>query len=128
MKLKITSGVFKGRYIEAPAGKNTRPTSEKLRKSIFDICQNYIEDTIVLDLFSGSGAMGLEAISRGAKISYLVDNELNAQKSILQNITSLTISEKSCLMRLDVLKAIDKLESESIKFDIMFIDPTYTTN
>ena len=123
MKLKITGGAFKGRYIEAPTGKNTRPTSEKLRKSIFDICQNYIEDTVVLDLFSGSGAMGLEAISRGAKTSYLVDNELNTQKCILKTINCLGVANEVHLLRMDVLKAIDKLETDNSKFDLIFRSP-----
>ena len=65
MKLKFTGGDFRGRFIDAPKGKTTRPTSEKLRKTIFDICQMSIDGSNTLDLFAGSGALGLESISRG---------------------------------------------------------------
>ena len=128
MKLKITGGLFKGRMIDAPKGKTTRPTSEKLRKTMFDICQMKTEDSTVLDLFAGSGALGLESISRGANFAYLVDNDHSAQTCILQNAKALQIENKASLIKLDVFKAIDKLEKSNIKLDLVFIDPPYATD
>jgi len=125
MKLKITGGEHKGRFIDAPKGLSTRPTSEKLRKTIFDISQNLIEGSMILDLFSGSGALGLEAISRGAKQAYLVDHDLKAISCIEKNITSLNMSSEAVMMKMDVMKAIDHLNGLNIQFDLIFIDPPY---
>lgn len=125
MKLKITGGTFRGRFIDAPKGKTTRPTSEKLRKTIFDICQMQIEGSITLDLFAGSGALGLESVSRGASKAFLVDSDFDAQMTILNNIKSLKIESEATLLRKAVLKAIDQLNEEQKQFDIIFIDPPY---
>lgn len=126
MKLKLTGGVFRGRFIDAPKGKTTRPTSEKLRKTIFDICQMKIEGAITLDLFAGSGALGLESISRGAIKAYLVDNDYEAQTTILGNIKALKVESSAFLLRSTVLKGIEKLEQDHQEFDVIFIDPPYT--
>lgn len=128
MKLKLTGGAFKGRFIDAPKGKTTRPTSEKLRKTIFDICQMQIEGSITLDLFSGSGALGLESISRGASKSFLIDSDFDAQMTILNNIKLLKVESSVTLLRTTVLKGIDKLKNDNLSFDIIFIDPPYTIN
>ncbi len=128
MKLKITGGLLKGRFIDAPKGKTTRPTSEKLRKTIFDICQMNTEGSVVLDLFSGSGALGLESISRGANFAYLVDHDHTAQLCISQNAKALDIEKNICLLKLDVFKALEKFGNQGIKFDLIFIDPPYATD
>ena len=126
MKLKITGGTFRGRFIDAPKGKTTRPTSEKLRKTIFDICQMQIEGSTTLDLFAGSGALGLESISRGAIKTFLVDSDFDAQMTIINNIKALKIESEAIILRKAVLKALDQLQEEQRQFDIIFIDPPYT--
>ncbi len=126
MKLKLTGGTFRGRFIDAPKGKTTRPTSEKLRKTIFDICQMQIEESITLDLFAGSGALGLESISRGASKAFLIDSDFDAQTTILNNIKLLKVESSATLLRTTVLKGIDKLQDDKRIFDIIFIDPPYT--
>lgn len=128
MKLKITGGIHKGRMIDAPKGNQTRPTSEKLRKTFFDICQMRIEDSFVLDLFSGSGAIGLEALSRGCTESYLVESDSKAQFTIDNNIKLLSYQKSAHLLKMDVLKALARLKEAGIVFDLIFMDPPYATN
>ena len=128
MRLKITGGTFKGRMIDAPKGSTTRPTAEKLRKTLFDICQNSIEETTVLDIFAGSGAIGIEAISRGATICYFIESDFKAQTCIQENLESFGIQSQAKLLKVDALKAIDKLGEDQTKFHFIFMDPPYATN
>lgn len=125
MKLKITGGLFKGRFIDPPKGSATRPTSEKLRKTYFDICQDKVEEATVIDFFAGSGAIGIEAISRGALHAYFIDQDHHATNTIKLNLESLHIQEKATVYKMDIFKALKLLEDGSIKADIIFIDPPY---
>ena len=91
--MKIISGKYKGRNIEGFDIVGTRPTMDRVKESLFATIQNYIDDSIVLDLFSGSGNLGLEALSEGAKYAYLVDHNFKAVKTINKNITTIGIKE-----------------------------------
>lgn len=120
--MQIIGGKFRNRKLVAPKGSSTRPTPGRLREAIFNICQHYIEDAQFLDLFSGSGAMGLEALSRGAKAATFVESSKEAFRSIQQNAKNLDV-EKSChIIFGDVFQNIKKLKT---KFDIIYADPPY---
>lgn len=125
MKLKITGGNFKGRMIDPPKGTATRPTSEKLRKTYFDICQDKVLDAAIIDFFAGSGAIGIEAISRGAKHAYFIDQDHHAVAAIKSNLESLKIEDQATIYKMDIFKSLKLLEKESIQADIIFIDPPY---
>jgi 16S rRNA (guanine966-N2)-methyltransferase len=125
MTLRILGGQFKGRLIKTPKGVSTRPTSSLLRKAVFDICQNLIEDCRFLDLFAGSGAMGIEAISRGASHATFVDNDKNAHSCILANIELLKIAPHCTALKGDALAMLQKLERDKRTFDLVYIDPPY---
>jgi 16S rRNA (guanine966-N2)-methyltransferase len=125
MKLKITGGEFRGRLIDAPKGSATRPTLEKLRKTLFDICQMTIEDATILDLFSGSGALGIEALSRNAQSVTFVESHKMAFDTIKSNLQLLKVTDKARLLPIDVFKALDRLDAENQSFDFIFIDPPY---
>lgn len=123
--MKIVAGNFKSRKIIVPKGDVVRPTSERLRETLFDICQGYIQDTAFLDLFAGSGAMGLEALSRGAKSATFIDNHRESIRCIKQNIQSLEV-EKSCTVYSgDVFESIKRLIGQGKRFDIIYADPPY---
>jgi len=103
----------------------TRETSDKVRGAIFNSLGDQVQDAYVLDLFAGSGAYGLEAISRGAKKCMFNDSKLHAINTILENIKNLKVESQSEVLKLDYLKAVEKLIKEEHKFDIIFLDPPY---
>jgi 16S rRNA (guanine(966)-N(2))-methyltransferase RsmD len=123
MKLRIIAGLYKGRYIATPSGQETRPTSERLREAVFNICAPRIENTHFLDLFAGSGAMGIEALSRGAKRATFVEHERSAITTIRKNLQTLEIKEETLVLESDVLKALNLYQGPP--FDIIYIDPPY---
>lgn len=124
--MRIISGTARGTKLFTLEGKNTRPTLDRVKESLFNIIQNEIEDSVVLDLFSGSGAIGLEFASRGAKKVYLNDNSKEAVQIIKQNIEKTHLSEKVQLFNLDYLKLIQKLQGKCL--DIVYLDPPYKTD
>lgn len=124
--MRIISGVHRSRLIESPKGKDlTRPTPSLLRKVFFDSIAPYIEDSVFLDLFAGSGVMGLEAISRGSSHAYFIEKNYRAANCIKANITQLKCVEQSTLLVTDAIKALNTLSRKSISFDIIYIDPPY---
>lgn len=125
MKLKITGGELKGRLINAPKGNFTRPTLEKLRKTLFDICQASVLEAHVLDLFSGSGALGIEALSRGVKHVVFVEHHKIAIDTIKNNLETLNLRDQATVYPMDVFRALDKLKKLEERFDLIFIDPPY---
>jgi len=125
LKLKITSGSLKGRYLDAPKGEQTRPTSEKVRQSFFNAHRSLVEEAIFLDLFAGSGAMGIEALSCGASDVILVENHRLAIQAIEKNLQLLQIVDQVTLVRKDALQALEELERKKTTFSIIFVDPPY---
>lgn len=122
--MRIVAGKFKSRIINAPLGDNTRPSSDKTRQAIFNVIAPYVYDANVLDIFSGSGALAIEAISRGAKKATLIDNNADAIKCIKNNISTLKINEQ-CNVIYDDYKVIENLNES---FDIILLDPPYKLN
>lgn len=125
--MKIISGKYKGRNILGFDINGTRPTMDRVKESLFAIIQNYIKDSIVLDLFSGSGNLALESMSEGAKEIYLVDKNKKAYKTILDNLNNFNIKEYH-LLNTDYKKALEYYNENNISFDIIFLDPPYDTN
>lgn len=120
--MRVISGTLKGRIIKGYNIEGTRPTMDRVKESIFGTIQNYLKDSIVLDLFAGSGNLGIEAISNGSKYCYFIDNNKEVIKILKENITNLDIEDKSNIILSDYNKYLDKC---TIKFDIIFIDPPY---
>lgn len=123
--IRIIAGIYKGRKLYAPKGLITRPTSNRLRESLFNICAPYIENLDVLDLFSGSGLLGLEALSRGAKHVTFVENNKLALSCIHQNIKLLNVSEQTNVLPIAFNKAYQLFDSRSQNFDLILADPPY---
>lgn len=122
--MKIISGKYKGRNIEGFTIDGTRPTMDRVKESLFAMIQSYIDEANVLDLFSGSGNLALEALSEGAKSITLVDSNYKAIKVINNNLKNIGINDAKVL-NMDYKKAIEVLDE---KFDIIFLDPPYKTN
>ena len=125
--MKVISGLYKGRKIEGYDLAGTRPTMERVKESLFAIIQNNLNNSIVLDLFAGSGNLGIEALSQGAKYAYLVDSNKKATSTIKQNLSTLGIDNAEAL-NMDYEKALSYLKDQQIKFDLIFLDPPYKTN
>ncbi|MBF8263717.1 MAG: ylbH [Parachlamydiales bacterium] len=125
MSFQILSGEWKGRTLQSPPSSTTRPTQGILRQAVFNICQLQIVDACFLDLFAGSGAMGLEALSRGAKRALFVEQDRMAIRCINENIRTLTAHDRAEVLSMDVLRALNYLTRRKESFDIVYIDPPY---
>ncbi len=123
--MKVISGTLKGRKIEGYNIDGTRPTMDRVKESLFGIIQDNIKNSTVLDLFAGSGQLGIEAISNGAKMSYFIDNNNEVIKTIIKNIANLKIEDKSKIILSDWKKVLNTFSNQNIKFDIIFVDPPY---
>ena len=123
--MKIISGKYKGRNIEGHNLDGTRPTMERVKESLFAIIQNYLDGAVVLDLFSGSGNLGIEALSEGASFSYLVDYNKKASDTIKRNLNTIGIKDAE-VINLDYKKALNYLKDK--KIDLIFLDPPYKTD
>ena len=123
--MKIISGKYKGRNLDGHNLDGTRPTMERVKESLFAIIQNYIDSAIVLDLFSGSGNLGIEALSEGASYAYLVDYNKKAAITIKNNLNNIGITDAE-VINLDYKKALQYLKGK--KMDLIFLDPPYKTD
>ncbi len=126
--MRIISGSLRGNKLFTLEGLNTRPTLDRVKEALFSKIHYDLEDAIVLDLFSGSGALALESISRGAKKAYLCDSSREAIKIIKQNIDKTRTYEKTIVLNCDYKKALEKFTNEKIKFDFVFLDPPYLSD
>jgi len=126
--MRVISGVARGKKLISLKGLETRPTLDRVKESLFNILQFYIKDSKVLDLFSGSGAIGIEAISRGAKSVTFCDNSIYAIKIIKTNIENTRSKENSVVLHKDYISALNILSEEKKKFDIIYLDPPYKTD
>lgn len=125
--MKIISGKYKGRILNGFNINGTRPTMDRIKESVFAMIQDYVKDSIVLDLYSGSGNLGIEAISNGALKAYLVDNNKLAIDIINENIKALNISNAKVIKE-DAINVLNNFIKENKSFDIIFLDPPYITN
>lgn len=123
--MRVISGSARGLKLKSPEGLNTRPTADRIKESLFNIISPYIYDCSFLDLFSGSGSIGIEALSRGAKDATFVDFNKDSINIIKQNISLSRLEQKSTVYNLDVSNAINTLSKNNQKFDIIFLDPPY---
>ena len=124
--MRIISGTARGTKLYTLEGLETRPTLDRVKESIFNIIQSEIKDSVVLDLFSGSGAIGLELLSRGAKKAVLCDKSKKAIQIIIKNAQKTHLQEKTEIYNMDFKDLIKKIHNQ--KFDIIYIDPPYVTD
>lgn len=124
--MRIISGLARGTKLYTLEGEQTRPTLDRVKESLFNIIQNEIQNSTFLDLFSGSGAIGLEAASRGAKKVILCDNSNKAIQIIKKNIEKTHLQEKIELYQLDYEELLKNKINEEL--DIIYIDPPYQTD
>jgi 16S rRNA (guanine966-N2)-methyltransferase len=125
MKLRISGGESKGRTLKSPRHKGLRPTSDKVREALFSILGGRVPGASVLELFAGTGAVGIEALSRDAARAVFVDSSAKAARLIRENLDALGYRERGAVVTKDALMFLKKTACELGPFDIVFIDPPY---
>ena len=123
--MRIIAGEARSRTIEAPEGRDTRPTLDRVRENLFNILQKHVRGSRVLDLFAGSGALSLEAVSRGAQSAVMVDCDRAAQACEQRNVERLGYRDRITLLRCDWQQAVSRLKGQGAAFDLVFLDPPY---
>ncbi len=123
--MRIISGKCRGRKLSMISGRDIRPTSDRIRESIFNIIAGRIKGAVVIDLFAGTGALGLEALSRGADHAFFIDISDYALNVVKNNIMKCGFFEQSTLIQRDILQSVSSFTLINRKADIVFMDPPY---
>ncbi|WP_160720857.1 16S rRNA (guanine(966)-N(2))-methyltransferase RsmD [Bacillus sp. USDA818B3_A] len=123
--MRVVSGVCKGRPLKAVPGNTTRPTTDKVKEALFNMIGPYFDGGMGLDLFAGSGGLGIEGLSRGLDKVIFVDRESKAIHVIQENLKACKFEEKAEVYRNDADRAVKALIKREIKFDYIFLDPPY---
>ncbi|MEQ8200802.1 MAG: 16S rRNA (guanine(966)-N(2))-methyltransferase RsmD [Syntrophomonadaceae bacterium] len=124
--MRVISGTAKGRRLKAPPGLNTRPVTDMIKEALFNVWGSRVLDACVLDLFAGSGSVGIEALSRGARKVIFVDNSNAAVRVIRENLDHCRFQSGFDILRGDVFQALKRLVSQGLQFDLVYIDPPFT--
>lgn len=124
--MKVVSGRFRGLNLKAVPSNNTRPTSSKVKEAVFSMLTPYlVSDGVALDLFAGTGGLGIEAVSRGYKTAYLVDKAYKAISTIKENVEKTRDESSFVVMKMAATEALKKFQDDQVKFDLVFLDPPY---
>jgi len=124
--VRIISGLKRGLKLKSLEGSDTRPTLDNVKEAIFSMLFDKVRDAFVLDLFAGSGALGLEALSRGAKKTVFVDANSNACSVIRANVENAKMEDASVVVKSDAMAYLKKAKAENEKFNLIFLDPPYS--
>lgn len=125
MSLRVISGERKGHKLIAPKGRDVRPTEDRIKENLFNILSPLKPEAIVLDLFGGSGAIGIEFISRGASKAYIVDISPFSIETIKENLVKTRLIDRSVIINKDAPRALSYLKSLNTKLDYIYLDPPF---
>ncbi len=124
--MRVIAGKYRGRIIKMPVTFRTRPTQDRVREAVFNVMAKAVPGSRALDLYAGSGAFGIESISRGALTAAFMDNNAKCIKTIAQNLKALGIGrEFTQVLKMEAVKGIEKLSAEGARFNMVFLDPPY---
>lgn len=123
--MRVVSGTCKGRALKAVPGTGTRPTTDKVKESIFNMIGPYFDGGLVLDLFAGSGGLGIEALSRGIDQAIFVDRDYQALQTVKANLALCKLSERAEVYKNDAERALKALIKRTLLFDFIMLDPPY---
>lgn len=123
--MRVITGKAKGRRLKSVRGMNTRPTSDRVKEAMFAILGNTVVDAMVLDLFAGTGGLGIEALSRGAKFCIFVDKDRRAISVIRDNLSVTGFDKQAWVLPVDALASYAKIAQRGYAFDLVFADPPY---
>ena len=123
--MRIIAGLYKSRRLKGRPSEGIRPTSDKLRETLFNILGERVIESVFLDAYAGVGAIGIEAISRGARVVYFVDRSARACTAIRTNLGSLNLGEPNRVLQMELPDAFRFLDREGVRLDVVFLDPPY---
>lgn len=121
--MRVIAGTARSLRLKTPEGMDTRPTTDRIKETLFNILQPELPDAVFIDLYSGSGAIGIEALSRGARHAYFVENNRNALACIAENLQFTKFADRATVLKQDVLSALAGIHEKEA--DIIFMDPPY---
>jgi len=124
-RLRVIAGKYRSRQVCSLRGLDVRPTTDRLRETLFNVLAPVVEDSVFLDLYAGTGAVGIEALSRGARMVYFVEASRKAAEVIRQNLRSLKIEEDYEVLEREADAALRLLDSRAVSCDVCFLDPPY---
>lgn len=123
--MRVIAGKARRLKLNTVEGRDTRPTTDRIKETLFNMIQYDLDEALFLDLFSGSGGIGIEALSRGAREAYFVEHDRQAAACIRANLEFTKLKEDAVVMECDVLTAIKRLEGKDMVFDFVYMDPPY---
>lgn len=123
--MRVIAGKYKSRRLVAPSGTDIRPTSDRLRETLFNVVAPAVPESVWIDLFAGTGAIGIEAISRGARMVYFVESSGRATRAIRKNLDQLEIAEGFEVIERDASVALRLLDSQAVSCNFCYLDPPY---
>ena len=123
--MRVIAGKYRSRKLIAPTGMETRPTSDRLRETLFNVVSVAVQDSVWVDLFAGTGAVGIEALSRGARMVYFVEAAKRAARTVRDNLATLKIEEGYEVIERDAATALRLLDSQAVSCNFCFLDPPY---
>jgi 16S rRNA (guanine(966)-N(2))-methyltransferase RsmD len=123
--MRVISGKFRGRKLHGPVGLDVRPTSDRLKETLFDILGPWVQDRIFLDVFAGTGAIGIEAISRGAREAVFIEQSREGCSLIRRNLSMCGITTAYTLIQQEAFAALRRLARQGFVADVIFMDPPY---
>ena len=123
--MRVISGEARGRRLKTLEGLDVRPTTDKVKEGLFNIIQFDLPGAKFLDLFSGCGQIGIEALSRGADLAVMIENNPQAVTCIRENLGTTRLEERAVVMACDVMTGLKRLEGHDYRFDLVFMDPPY---
>ena len=126
INVRVIAGKYRSRKLQAPPGMSTRPTSDRLRETLFNVVAPRTPDSVWLDLYAGSGAIGIEALSRGAEQVYFVEVDKKAVRAIRKNFEALELREGYEILQGEVAQSIYMLDERGVTCDVCFVDPPYS--
>ena len=121
--MRVIAGTARSLPLKTPEGLDTRPTQDRIKETLFNVLQNDIPGAVFVDLFSGSGGIGIEALSRGAKKAYFIDNSPKSYACIHENLIFTKLADKSIILKQDAVSALTSIYEKEV--DIIFMDPPY---
>jgi 16S rRNA (guanine966-N2)-methyltransferase len=123
--MRVIAGKYRSRVLKGPGSLRLRPTSDRLRETLFNVLGPSIEDSLFIDLFAGTGAVGIEAISRGARETIFVESNPKAARLIRENINTLEIQQTAELLEASALRGLERMATRHLLADFIFLDPPY---
>lgn len=123
--MRVITGVARGIKLKTISGNSTRPTIDRVKENMFNIINSYVYDSVVVDLFSGSGSLCIECLSRGAKEAYFIEKNRECISIIEENLEKTKLSENALIFNMDFESFLAKIKYDDLKFDIIFLDPPH---